>query len=50
MKRFFLGLLLGACAALIAWTITADRVWTAVIGLVVAVAVWFGELLLDDLT
>lgn len=49
MNRFLLGLLLGACAALITWVISSSHLWTAVVGLVVAVLVWFGEFLLDDL-
>lgn len=49
MNRFLLGLLLGASAALITWVISSSHLWTAVIGLVVAVLVWFGEFLLDDL-
>lgn len=49
MKRFLLGLLLGASAALVTWVISSSHLWTAVVGLVVAVLVWFGEFLLDDL-
>lgn len=49
MNRFLLGLLLGGSAALITWVISSSHLWTAVIGLVVAVLVWFGEFLLDDL-
>lgn len=49
MNRFLLGLLLGASAALITWVISSSHLWTAVIGLVVSVLVWFGEFLLDDL-
>jgi hypothetical protein len=49
VNRFLLGLLLGSSAALIAWVISSSHLWTAVIGLVVAVLVWFGEFLLDDL-
>jgi hypothetical protein len=50
VKRFLLGLLLGACAALIAYVAGADQLWTFLIGAAVAVLVWFGEYLLDDLT
>lgn len=49
MKRFWLGLLLGACAALIAWVISSSHLWTAVAGIAVAVLVWFGEYIADDL-
>lgn len=49
MARFFLGLLLGACAAAITWVATDSPHWSAVAGIVAAVLVWFGEFILDDL-
>lgn len=49
MKRFLIGLVLGASSSGITWTVTQDRGWTAVVGLVVLVLVWVGELILDDL-
>jgi hypothetical protein len=47
--RFLIGLLLGACAAGITWAASSSPHWTAVIGIAVAVLVWFGEFILDDL-
>ena len=49
MKRFLIGLVLGASSSGITWAITQDRMWTAVVGLVVLVLVWIGEFILDDL-
>ena len=49
MKRFTTGLLLGAAASGIAYGAGASPLWTGLIGLTVAVLVWFGEFLLDDL-
>lgn len=49
MKRFMTGLLLGSASAGIAYAAGANPVWTGLIGLTVAVLVWFREFLLDDL-
>ncbi|MFE7233978.1 hypothetical protein ACFVAF_25580 [Streptomyces sp. NPDC057596] len=49
MARFWIGLLLGASAAAVTWAVTDSPHWTAAIGIVVAVLVWFAELILDDL-
>ena len=45
MKRFWLGLLLGASIALIVWSASEDPVWTAVTGGVAAAAVWAAKFL-----
>lgn len=50
MKRFLLGLILGASGSGITWAITESPSWTALVGIVVAAVVWFGEFLLDELT
>ncbi|MEI5100351.1 hypothetical protein RB200_19710 [Streptomyces sp. PmtG] len=47
MTRFLLGLTLASAAAAIAWAVSHDAVVAAVVGLVVAVLVWVGELILD---
>lgn len=49
MARFWLGLLLGAAGSGITWAATESPAWTAVIGITVAVLVWFAEFILDDL-
>ncbi len=49
MKRFLLGLVLGAAGAGVTWAITEDLGWTTAIGITVAVLVWFAEFILDDL-
>ncbi len=49
MARFLIGLALGAGSSAITWAITHDYGWTAVVGAVVLVLVWFGESILDDL-
>jgi hypothetical protein len=49
VNRFLIGLLLGASSSGITWAVTHDRGWTLLVGLVVLVLVWLGELLLDDL-
>lgn len=49
MRRFLLGLILGAAGSGITWAATEHPTWTAVIGITVAVLVWFGEFILDDL-
>ncbi|MCX5253553.1 hypothetical protein OOK27_05120 [Streptomyces canus] len=49
MARFTTGLLLGASASGIAYAVGASPLWTFLVGLVVAVLVWFGEFILDDL-
>lgn len=47
--HFTVGLLLGASASGIAYACGASLLWTFLIGLAVAVLVWFGEFILDDL-
>ncbi|WP_320784148.1 hypothetical protein [Streptomyces sp. CRN 30] len=49
MRRFLLGLGMGAAGSVIAWAATHSPGWTVVIGLTVAVLIWFCELVLDDL-
>lgn len=49
MKRFFLGLLLGGCGSAITWAASSSPYWTAAVGIIVAVLVWFRESLLDEL-
>lgn len=49
MNRFWIGLLLGASASAITWVISQSVTWTVIVGLVVAVLVWFGEFILNDL-
>lgn len=49
MKRFMAGLLLGSASAGIAYAAGANPYWTAAVGAVVAVLIWFGQLILDDL-
>lgn len=49
MKRFIAGLILGAASSGIAHAVGASPLWTGLIGLAVAVLVWFGEFILDDL-
>ena len=49
MARFWIGLILGAAAAGITWAATGSPHWTVIAGVVVAVLVWFGEFILDDL-
>ena len=49
VRRFLLGLILGAAGSGITWGATEHPGWTAIVGIVVAVLVWFGELILDDL-
>lgn len=49
MKRFVIGLILGAGSSAITWAFTHDYGWTALVGVVVLVLVWFGEFILDDL-
>lgn len=49
MARFTTGLLLGAASSGIAYAAGATPYWTAGIGALVAVLVWFGEFILDDL-
>ncbi|WP_158080396.1 hypothetical protein [Streptomyces sparsogenes] len=50
MTRFLLGLLLGGCGSAITWAASHNTGWTIAIGATVAVLVWLGEYLLDDLT
>ena len=49
MTRFLIGLALGAAGAAIAWAVSHDAVIAALVGLVVAVLVWVGEFIADDL-
>lgn len=49
MARFLIGLALGAISSGITYLITDSLGWTALVGAVVVVLVWFGEFLLDDL-
>ncbi|WP_168714307.1 hypothetical protein [Streptomyces sp. A1136] len=48
--RFLLGLAGGALAASITYAITTVPPWWWLVGLVVAVLIWFGELIADALT
>ncbi|MGW5930547.1 hypothetical protein ACWF2L_30595 [Streptomyces anulatus] len=47
IRRFLLGLGGGAAAAGITYLITTAPPWWWLIGLTVAVLIWFGELILD---
>ncbi|CAL9371108.1 hypothetical protein [Streptomyces sp. enrichment culture] len=47
--RFLLGLLFGAAGSGIAWAVTDSLGWTALVGITVTVAVWFGEFIFGDL-
>lgn len=49
MKTFTAGLLLGAASSGIAYAVGASPHWTFGVGVIVAVAIWFGEFILDDL-
>lgn len=49
MARFLLGLLLGGCGSAITWAASHNTAWTIAIGVTVAVLVWLGEFILDDL-
>jgi hypothetical protein len=49
MRRFLVGLVLGACATGITFVATDSLHWAALAGLVVFVLVWLGEFILDDL-
>ncbi|MER5843257.1 hypothetical protein ABT099_23755 [Streptomyces prasinus] len=49
MRRFLLGLILGAAGSGITWVVTESPGWTALVGITVAAVVWFGEFILDDL-
>jgi len=49
VRRFLLGLILGAAGSAITWAATESPEWTALVGITVAVLVWVGELILDDL-
>ena len=49
MRRFLLGLILGAAGSGITWAATEHPGWTAVVGITIAALIWFGELILDDL-
>jgi hypothetical protein len=49
VNRFVLGLVFGAAGSGIAYACSAPPLWVFLIGLAVAVLVWFGEWILDDL-
>ncbi|MFF3730992.1 hypothetical protein ACFYXM_11875 [Streptomyces sp. NPDC002476] len=49
MPRFLLGLGLGSGTACLTYAITTDGELTAVLGISVAVLIWFGAFILDDL-
>ncbi|WP_282798071.1 hypothetical protein [Streptomyces sp. CC224B] len=49
MLRFLLGLGLGSLASYLTYVLTTDGALTAVVGLGVAVLVWFGAFILDEL-
>ncbi|MFF4292184.1 hypothetical protein ACFY0N_00840 [Streptomyces vinaceus] len=47
IARFLLGLGLAAIASGVTYAVTTTPPWWWAVGLVVAVLVWFGELILD---
>ena len=50
MRRFLIGLASGGAASGITWVATSHHIHaTWIAGAVVAVLVWFGEFILDDL-
>ncbi|MFF4337505.1 hypothetical protein [[Kitasatospora] papulosa] len=49
LPRFLLGLGLGSGTSAVTYAITADGALTAVLGITVAVLIWFGAFILDDL-
>ena len=49
MARFLIGLILGGAASGITWAASHSSHWTAIVGITVAVLVWVGEFILDDL-
>jgi hypothetical protein len=49
MRRFLIGLVLGACTSGITFVATDSLHWAALAGAVVFVLVWLGEFILDDL-
>lgn len=49
MIRFLIGLILGAAASGITWAASHSTHWTAIVGITVAVLVWFSDFILDDL-
>lgn len=49
MYRFVTGLILGAAASGITYAITTQQPWWWAVGLTIAVLVWFGELIADEL-
>ncbi|MFJ1837941.1 hypothetical protein ACIOJ9_29230 [Streptomyces sp. NPDC088175] len=49
LLRLGLGLFLGSGTAALTYAITADGALTATLGITVAVLIWFGVLILDDL-
>ncbi|MFJ9239794.1 hypothetical protein ACIRJ3_33005 [Streptomyces anulatus] len=49
LLRMGLGLFLGSGTSAVTYAITADSALTAVLGITVAVLIWFGAFILDDL-
>ncbi|MFE2967518.1 hypothetical protein ACFXKC_28370 [Streptomyces sp. NPDC059340] len=49
MTRFLIGLVLGGAGSGIAYAAGATPYWVVGTGVTVAVLVWFGEFILDDL-
>lgn len=49
MARFLIGLIAAAAGSAVTWAVTESPGWTALVGITVAVLVWFGEFILDDL-
>ncbi|KPI33363.1 hypothetical protein OV450_1451 [Actinobacteria bacterium OV450] len=47
MERFLLGLAAGSLAAAVTYAITTAPPWWWAVGLIVAVLIWFGELIVD---
>ncbi|NEA42731.1 hypothetical protein [Streptomyces sp. SID11385] len=47
MKRFLLGLLCGAASGAVTYLVHPAPPWWWVIGLLVAIGIWTGDLLLD---
>ncbi|NUU23331.1 MAG: hypothetical protein HOV68_17740 [Streptomycetaceae bacterium] len=50
VRRFLIGLGLGAAGGGVTYAIAHVAPLALIVGLVIAVVVWFGELILDDLT
>ncbi|WP_158558572.1 hypothetical protein [Streptomyces sp. AC1-42T] len=49
LTRFLLGLGLGSGTSALVYAVTTDGALTALIGITVAVLIWFGAFILDDL-